>query len=90
MDIASPDPTIKPTTIVSPTKIENTVEETTLNGEELLKRRCTECHGLNYITTESMDAEGWTSTVQRMLDKGAYLSEAEQKVLIEYLATTYP
>jgi hypothetical protein len=52
-----------------------------LDGEELLEARCTGCHGLS-------EAE-WTSTVDRMIGKGADLTEAEAQALVEYLAETH-
>jgi hypothetical protein len=34
--------------------------------------------------------EEWRATVERMVGKGAQLDEAEQELLIQYLAETYP
>ncbi len=61
-----------------------------LTGEQLMQQRCTGCHTETRIVDKSADLEGWTSTVDRMMTKGANLDETERLTLIEYLAQTYP
>jgi hypothetical protein len=34
--------------------------------------------------------EEWKATVERMVGKGAQLSQAEQELVIQYLAEVYP
>jgi cytochrome c5 len=60
-----------------------------LSGEELLQARCTQCHGLDVVETASKTESEWEDTVQRMIAKGARLTEAEAQTLVEYLAETY-
>jgi len=45
------------------------------------------CHTVRRIQTSAMDKEGWTKTVDAMIEKGAKLELPEDKdILIEYLA----
>jgi mono/diheme cytochrome c family protein len=63
---------------------------TTLDGQALLKERCTVCHNLNRVTSAHKTADQWTTTVERMVGKGAQLNAQEKQTLIDYLAQTYP
>ena len=62
----------------------------TLDGQSLLQERCTQCHGLGQVERAKKTEEEWKATVERMVGKGAQLDEAEQELLIQYLAETYP
>ena len=61
----------------------------TLDGQSLLQERCTQCHGLGQVEPAKKTEEEWKATVERMVGKGAQLDEAEQELLIQYLAETY-
>jgi cytochrome c5 len=61
-----------------------------LDGQALLQDRCTRCHDLGRVEQTRKTADGWRTTVERMVGKGADLSPEEQEVLIQYLAQTYP
>ena len=63
---------------------------TALDGKSLLQERCTRCHGLGGVERSKKTEEEWKATVERMVGKGAQLNEAEQELLIQYLAETYP
>lgn len=52
----------------------------------LVERRCTVCHTMDRIDEAKLDEAGWNSTVDRMRNNGAVVSEAEQKVIVTYLA----
>ncbi len=67
-----------------------TVAPADVGGKVLLEERCTKCHGLDKTTSKKKSAEDWKTTVERMISKGAVLSADEQKILIDYLAQTYP
>jgi cytochrome c5 len=62
----------------------------TLDGRSLLEERCTVCHDLGRVERSKKTEEEWKATVERMVGKGAQLDEAEQELLIKYLAETYP
>jgi FlaA1/EpsC-like NDP-sugar epimerase len=60
-----------------------------LSGEELLQARCTQCHGLDPVEAASKTEAEWESTVERMISKGAELTDAEAQILVDHLAETY-
>jgi hypothetical protein len=79
-----------PTEVVSPPSEQEPIDQPTLDGQSLVEDRCTECHNLTRTTNAAKSAEEWQTTVERMVSKGANLSPAEQEVVIQYLAETYP
>lgn len=54
-----------------------------------MDERCTVCHSAGRITSAQKTADAWTTTVDRMISKGAQLNADEKQVLIDYLATNY-
>jgi cytochrome c5 len=62
----------------------------TLDGKSLLGERCTSCHDLGRVERAKKTEEEWKATVERMVGKGAQLSQTEQELVIKYLAETYP
>ena len=85
-------PTEAPTaTEVPPTEAPTATEvPATLDGKSLLEERCTRCHDLGRVERAKKTEEEWKTTVERMVGKGTQLNEAEQELLIKYLAETYP
>jgi cytochrome c5 len=61
-----------------------------LEGKTLLEERCSRCHDLEWVERAKKAEEEWKATVERMVGKGAMLSQAEQELVIQYLAETYP
>ena len=61
-----------------------------LEGKTLVEERCTTCHDLGRVERAKKTKEEWKASVERMVGKGAQLSQAEQELVIEYLAETYP
>ena len=61
-----------------------------LEGKTLLEERCVGCHDLGSVERAKKTEEEWKATVERMVGKGAELNEAEQELVIQYLAETYP
>jgi polyhydroxyalkanoate synthesis regulator phasin len=51
---------------------------------------CTSCHDLDVIVSQRLPKERWQSLVQDMVDRGAPLKEDEVKILVEYLAKSFP
>jgi hypothetical protein len=58
-------------------------------GERLMNTKCLSCHELRPIETSAMDSEGWTGTVNTMIEKGADLKKEDVPVLVKYLARHY-
>ena len=64
-------------------------ESTTIDGKALLESRCTVCHSLDRVQSKSATADQWQSTVNKMIQNGAKLSEEEAVVLVKYLAENF-
>jgi len=63
---------------------------TTPDGNTLMQEQCTRCHTTGRITSKSGSVEEWTTTVDRMIGKGAQLDAVARDTLIQFLAQTYP
>lgn len=59
-------------------------------AKELLEDRCQKCHTMTPIDKASKSPDLWKVTVDRMIQRGAVLDDAERETLIQYLAETYP
>jgi len=62
---------------------------TVADGKTLLNSRCTTCHSVDRITSAKGTAAEWQQVVDLMVQRGAVLSAAEEKVLVQYLADNY-
>ena len=81
---------VSPTEAPTATEAPPTEVPATIDGKSLLQERCTVCHDLGRVERAKKTEEEWKATVERMVGKGAQLDEAEQELLIKYLAETYP
>lgn len=57
-----------------------------LDGEQLIKLRCNECHNLDRIHAAEKSRQQWESTVDRMINMGANLNEEEKEAVLDYLS----
>jgi cytochrome c5 len=55
------------------------------DGATLMNERCSVCHGALKVMQARKTAEQWNQTVNRMIGKGAHLTETEKTILLEYL-----
>lgn len=58
-------------------------------GKAVVESKCTVCHAIGVIEVAKYDKAGWTDTVDRMIVKGAALTDEQKTQAIEYLAATY-
>lgn len=58
-------------------------------GKEELQRVCGACHGVDIVTSERKDKEGWGQVVDDMVSRGANGTEAELNKIIDYLTTNF-
>jgi cytochrome c5 len=58
-------------------------------AEKIMNTSCTACHDLRKIQTQAMDAEGWASVVNSMIEKGAKVEKAEIPMLVSYLEENF-
>jgi hypothetical protein len=65
------------------------VTDVPVTGEEIMNLQCTACHGISRITSTKASLEQWQAIVERMILKGAKLTEAEKAALVQYLAENY-
>ena len=58
---------------------------------DVVRNHCNICHSTDYIVRQpGSDIRKWEGEVQKMIKVyGAPISEAEAKVIVEYLATAY-
>ena len=61
----------------------------TLDGQNLMQQRCSVCHSLDRVTSAHKTIGQWTTSVQRMIARGAQLSSQEEQTLVAYLAANY-
>jgi len=58
-------------------------------AKALVEKKCgTACHSVEVVTSQRMKEADWNSIVQAMVARGAHASDAEVKVIVEYLAKT--
>lgn len=57
------------------------------DGEELVRTRCTVCHGSGRIDRglDSKSPGQWEQTVERMRNRGAKLNAQEKKAVLDFL-----
>jgi len=58
-------------------------------GGQLIQTRCIRCHSLSVSTGKRQTAAQWGVTVDRMIDRGARISDEEYDVLVDYLAKNF-
>jgi cbb3-type cytochrome oxidase cytochrome c subunit len=75
---------------IAPTTEQEKATPAAIEGRALLEERCTRCHDLARVEGARKTEEEWKATVERMVGKGAQLSQAEQEAVVKYLAETYP
>jgi Photosynthetic reaction centre cytochrome C subunit len=51
----------------------------------LVNTVCTSCHTLERVNNKKGDSDAWTTTVNRMKDKGAAVTDEQVPLLVEYL-----
>jgi len=74
----------------APTPEQEEAAPVTLDGKALVEERCTECHDLGRVERAMKAEEEWKATVERMVGKGAQLSQEEQALVVQHLAEAYP
>ena len=58
-------------------------------AKALVEKTCgTGCHSVEVVTSQRMNRAEWDAVVQNMVARGAPASDAEVKVIVEYLAKT--
>lgn len=59
-----------------------------LEGKAVLEAKCKRCHSLDKVYGhDRVDRDHWAETVDKMVAKGAVLSDAEREALLDFLAS---
>ena len=58
-------------------------------GKELVTKKCGNCHGLDAITAESRTERDWRKQVNKMIDRGADISDDDYQPIIKYLMANF-
>jgi cytochrome c-type biogenesis protein CcmH/NrfF len=59
------------------------------SAKELTERVCSACHEISVATSERHSPEQWKAIVEDMVRRGAEASDAERKVILEYLMKNF-
>lgn len=59
------------------------------SGETLFENNCGKCHKIDRPKAKKKTRAEWETTVLRMKKNGAEITDAEAKLIIDYLAETY-
>ncbi len=58
-------------------------------AKALVEKTCgTGCHSVEVVTSQRMNEKDWNAMVQGMVARGAQASDAEVKIIVEYLSKT--
>ena len=58
-------------------------------GKEVVQRMCTNCHGLDQVTSARYSKKYWGSVVDDMVSRGAEGSDEDVNVVIDYLSRNF-
>lgn len=61
----------------------------TAAAERIINQSCVGCHDIRTIQTAAMNSEGWATTVNTMIEKGAKVAKEDVPVLVAYLAQSH-
>jgi competence protein ComEA len=59
-------------------------------GKQVLKKSCSQCHNASVITTKPGHTDDdWTDILNKMIGRGAVLSDEDGDTLLDYLSTNF-
>ncbi|MDE2051755.1 MAG: PQQ-binding-like beta-propeller repeat protein, partial [Gammaproteobacteria bacterium] len=58
-------------------------------GRPIVQAECTLCHGIDSITRARLSRSGWQATVRDMVNRGAPLTPAQYRTVVDYLAHNF-
>ncbi len=59
-------------------------------GKELVADYCSACHGLDSVTSQRADKDGWETIVAYMVSRGMTATNEEVATIVAYLAKAFP
>jgi hypothetical protein len=54
-------------------------------GRNVVVSKCSACHATAVIENERHDADGWQETIDKMVDRGLEISDADRNSAVAYL-----
>jgi hypothetical protein len=54
-------------------------------GRNVVIAKCSSCHATALLENERHDADGWQDTIDKMVDRGLEISDAERGQVVAYL-----
>lgn len=100
--VETPAETVPPSPTAAATEVEETEAPATATPTEdpaeeetepvdaveaLIVERCSGCHSVDRVFNADKSAEQWASNIDRMVDYGAIVSEAEKEEMIDWLVS---
>ena len=58
-------------------------------GEKLVEKTCQSCHAVSTFTSKRLSAGDWADEVEKMVSRGAVLTDDETDQVVQYLAAHY-
>jgi mono/diheme cytochrome c family protein len=58
-------------------------------GELLVTQKCVSCHAVKIVTAKRRSPIDWEAMLDKMVDRGAPVSDAEYDVILAYLSAKY-
>ena len=59
------------------------------HGKDVVQSMCSQCHSLSVVTGQRMSSDHWAAKVEEMRSRGATGSDADAKLVAQYLSTFY-
>lgn len=59
-------------------------------GKDETLKLCSQCHEVERVTSQRMDAAGWQESVNKMVSLGMSGKDAEIRAVVDYLAKNFP
>jgi competence ComEA-like helix-hairpin-helix protein len=58
-------------------------------GQAIVQQKCSSCHALKVVTGKKASRQQWSTIVDRMITRGADVSEDDIDTLLDYLAKNF-
>jgi hypothetical protein len=58
-------------------------------GKAQISTACTVCHAITQVTSQRRTKAEWADTVDQMIARGAQVSDADYKIIVDYLGKNF-
>jgi len=56
-----------------------------IDPETLITDKCSSCHSTSLVFSADYNEEGWSNTIDDMIEKGAKVTDEEKQIMIDWL-----